>query len=52
MIDLLLENSTLPIEHIPCPLIYPEAAIPDNTNPWRRALKPGTFSEDQKINLQ
>ena len=51
-IDLLLDNSTLLIEQIPCSLISPEKATPDNSNRWRHALKFGPLSEDQKQKLQ
>lgn len=51
-IDLLLDNSTLLIEQIPCSLLYPEEVNPDNSHRWRHALKFGSLSEEQKIKLQ
>lgn len=51
-IDLLLDNSTLLIEQIPCSLIYPENISPDNQNRWRHALEFGPLSEEQKTLLQ
>ncbi len=51
-IDLLLNNSTLLIEQIPCSLIYPETVAPDNINRWRHALEFGDLSADQEKKLQ
>lgn len=51
-IDLLLDNSTLLIEQVPCSLIYPEKVTPDNTNRWRHALEFGSLSSDQVEMLQ
>ncbi len=51
-IDILLDNSTLLIEQIPCSLIYPEEVKPDNDNRWRHALEFGALSSSQKQKLQ
>ncbi len=51
-IDLLLENSTLLIEHIPCSLTSSKEVKPDNKNHWRHSLKFGPLSKDQKLKLQ
>lgn len=50
-IDLLLDNSTLLIEQVPCSLIYPETVSPDNDNRWRHALEFGPLSKDQELKL-
>ena len=51
-IDLLLDNSTLLIEQIPCALIYPDSVTPDNRNRWRHALEFGTLSTEQNDKLK
>jgi hypothetical protein len=51
-VDLLLDNSTLLIEQIPCSLISPETSSPDDANRWRHALEFGPLSEDQQTKLQ
>lgn len=52
-IDILLENSTLLIEQIPCSLIYPERVAADKDNRCRHHdLEFGPLSEDQQLKLQ
>ncbi|MEN8256935.1 MAG: PilZ domain-containing protein [Thermodesulfobacteriota bacterium] len=51
-IDLLLENSTLLIEQIPCSLINSEAVISDDAGHCRYALEFGALSAEQTEKLQ
>lgn len=52
IIDLLLDNSILLIEKISCSLIYPNIVTPDNTSPYRHALKFCALSARQELQLQ